>query len=148
MSESWERYAVVAACITLLVVATIAAAPGVRIATGTSMHPTISGPAVVVCDPGVAPGDIEEGDVVAAPTYDAVELNRTPYPDKRIARQGHPPRDGPTVIHRVVETEVGSTDAFLRLRGDNNLGQYEVTRRDAVICRYDWHVSLNPAAYL
>lgn len=110
--------------------------PGLRVATGDSMQPAIDGPAIVTCDPTVPPDDIETGDIVAAPVY---RDTNTGGGEERFGASGE------TVMHRVIDRPGGlyNLDDALRLQGDNNQYQTELTSAAAVECVYQSHLSLS-----
>jgi len=95
--------------------ATSGAVTEVRLVTGSSMQPTISAPAIVLCDASVnSATELKRGDIAAFHTGDGV------------------------VLHRYIgEAE---TSGRHRFQGDNNPDQVETVGAEAVICRYQAHV--------
>jgi len=117
-----ETAALAAAVIVVVMIALVFAAATtggvteVRLVTGSSMEPTISAPAIVLCNASVdSATELKRGDIAAFHTGDGVFLHRY-----------------------IGEAE---TPGRHRFQGDNNPDQVETVDAKAVICRYQAHVS-------
>lgn len=133
--QDWPRTADAAlgvAVVVVLVIGAIFAAawastvPSVRLLSGSSMEPTISTPAIVVCDTDVDTAtELEPGDIAAFHI------------------------DGEVYLHRYVGPS--EQPGLHRFRGDNNPNEVEQVPTAAVICRYRFHTGRGgtvPAAAL
>jgi signal peptidase I len=104
--------------------------PDLRVATGDSMEPTISGPAIVHCTSGeFTAADIDEGDIVAVNpgNADRFELGN--------ASSG-------AIMHRVTFIDDDVTPANLKTQGDNEASSDGYSGVENIECVYSSHVEL------
>ena len=133
--QDWPRTADAAVGVAVIIVlvtgAVFAAAlapivPSVRLLSGSSMEPTISTPAIVVCDTSVDTAtELHPGDIAAFHI------------------------DGEVYLHRYLGPS--EQPGLHRFRGDNNPNEIEQVPTAAVICRHQFHIGRGgtiPAAAL
>jgi signal peptidase I len=107
--------------------------PDIRLATGSSMEPTVSGPAVVHCtgDGNITGEDIDVGDIVVIDVSD----RDARYPDMS--------DDGDrTVMHRVTFIDRDVSPVNLKTQGDNETASDGYSDVENIECIHQGHVSL------
>jgi len=127
-----SELAAVAAALTVLIAAIAAAGivyhPELRVATGESMEPTITGPAIVHCNTEFNSSDIEEGDIVAV----------NPGEEERFNMNG----SSGTVMHRVTFIDRDPQPSNIKTQGDNENSSDGYSTIENVECLYQSHVEL------
>jgi signal peptidase I len=123
-----------ATALTVLAASIVAAGvvyyPGIRVATGDSMEPAISGPAIVHCNPGeFTAADIDEGDIVAV----------TPGNKEKFTGLDN---ESGTVMHRVTFIDDDVEPANIKTQGDNQRSSDGYSTIENVECLYQSHVEL------